>query len=159
MLNMVFCISNMSYEITSVIIIEQTRYIVNSKYAIRHIFLERRNMFIEKLEKILREKNLTMNKLAKAIGYSQSATSRWKQGRMPQIDILQKICKYLNVSADYLLDLDETPPPILTDQEQELLEHFRSCSPGEQESILLLAEAGAAKAIEQERSLNLENIG
>lgn len=118
-------------------------------------------MFIEKLEKTLKEQHLTMNKLSKAIGYSQSATSRWKQGRFPQIDVLEKICRYLNVSADYLLDLDETPPPPkLTDQEQELLEHFRSCSPGEQESILLLAQAGAAKADQEKESLNsMKNVG
>lgn len=78
---------------------------------------------------------------------------------MPQIDVLKKICLYLNVSADYLLDLDETPPPILTDQEQQLLEHFRQCSPGEKESILLLANAGANKAEQEKESLNSKIVG
>lgn len=117
-------------------------------------------MFIEKLEQILKERHLTMNKLAKEIEYSQSATSQWKKGRMPQIDILQKICKYLNVSADYLLDLDETPPPpTLTDQEAELLDHFRQCKPDVQKSIKLLASSGAQEALTQEESLILKNIG
>ncbi len=116
-------------------------------------------MYYENITKVLKEKNLTLNKLAKEIGIAQSPTSRWKKGIMPNADTLIKICKYLNVSADYLLDLDETPPPILTDQEQKLLEHFRSCSPGEQESILLLAQAGATKADQEKESLNLENIG
>ena len=78
---------------------------------------------------------------------------------MPNTDALIKICKYLNVSADYLLDLNETPPPILTDQEQELLEHFRQCSPGEQQSILLLANAGANKAEQEKESSNSKNVG
>lgn len=116
-------------------------------------------MFYEKLNKKLKEKELNLNQLAKAIEINQSGTSRYKKGGYPSVEALIKICKYLNVSADYLLDLDETPPPILTDQEQELLEHFRSCSPGEQKSILLLAEAGAAKNEREETSLNLENIG
>lgn len=117
-------------------------------------------MFVEKLEIILKEKHLTMNKLAKAIGYSQSATSQWKKGRMPQIDILQKICKYLDVSADYLLDLDETPPPpILTDQEKELLEHFRQCDPGTQKSVCMLASSGAAEQLSKETSFNSKNVG
>ena len=47
-------------------------------------------MFIEKLEETLKQKHLTMNKLAKAIDFSQSATSQWKKGRMPQIDVLKK---------------------------------------------------------------------
>lgn len=118
-------------------------------------------MFYENLEKILKEKNLTLNKLAKGTGIAQSPTSRWKNGTIPNGETIIKICKYLNVSADYLLDLGETPPPPkLTDQEQELLEHFKSCSPGEQQSILLLAQAGAAKAEQEKESLNsMKNVG
>jgi len=116
-------------------------------------------MFYEKLEQLLKEKHLTLNKLAKGAGFAQSPTTRWKTGTMPNAETLVKICKYLNVSADYLLDLDETPPPILTDQEQELLEHFRQCSPGEQQSILLLANAGANKAEQEKESLNSKNVG
>lgn len=116
-------------------------------------------MFIEKLEMLVKENNLTMNRLAKNAGFSQANTDRWKKGSMPNTDALIKICKYLNVSADYLLDLNETPPPILTDQEQELLEHFRQCSPGEQQSILLLANAGANKAEQEKESSNSKNVG
>ncbi len=116
-------------------------------------------MFYEKLEQLLKEKHLTLNKLAKGAGFAQSPTTRWKTGTMPNAETLVKICKYLNVSADYLLDLDETPPPILTDQEQELLEHFRQCSPGEKESILLLANAGANKAEQEKESLNSKIVG
>lgn len=116
-------------------------------------------MFYEKLEQLLKEKHLTLNKLAKSAGFAQSPTTRWKTGTMPNAETLVKICKYLNVSADYLLDLDETPPPILTDQEQDLLEHFRQCSPGEQQSILLLANAGATKAEQEKESLNSKNVG
>lgn len=115
-------------------------------------------MFIEKLEMLVKENNLTMNRLAKNAGFSQANTDRWKKGSMPNTDALIKICKYLNVSADYLLDLNETPPPILTDQEQELLEHFRQCSPGEQQSILLLANAGANKAEQEKESSNSKNV-
>lgn len=116
-------------------------------------------MFYEKLEQLLKEKHLTLNKLAKGARFAQSPTTRWKTGTMPNAETLVKICKYLNVSADYLLDLDETPPPILTDQEQELLEHFRQCSPGEQQSILLLANAGANKAEQEKESLNSKIVG
>lgn len=116
-------------------------------------------MFYEKLEQLLKEKHLTLNKLAKGAGFAQSPTTRWKTGTMPNAETLVKICKYLNVSADYLLDLDETPPPIITDQEQELLEHFRQCSPGEQQSILLLANAGANKAEQEKESLNSKIVG
>ena len=91
-------------------------------------------MFFEKLEKLITQKNISMNRLAKNAGFSQTSTDRWKKGGLPSADALIKICKYLDVSADYLLDLDETPPPILTDQEKKLLEHFRQCDPGTQKS-------------------------
>ena len=117
-------------------------------------------MFIEKLEIVLKEKNITKNKLAKAIDYSQSATSQWKKGRVPQIDVLQKICQYLHVSADYLLDLtDETPPPELTQEEQDLINDFRECDSGTRKSIQLLASSGAAEAKAQETLLNSEIAG
>lgn len=117
-------------------------------------------MFYDNLDKILKKKNLTLNKLAKGTGIAQSQTTKWKKGFVPGSEILIKICKYLNVSADYLLDLDTgAPPPILTDQEQELLEHFRQCSPGEQQSILLLANAGANKAEQEKESSNSKNVG
>lgn len=117
-------------------------------------------MFIEKLEKLLKERHLTMNKLAQGIGYSQSATSQWKKGRMPQIDVLKKICEYLNVSADYLLDLEDAdPPPVLNDEELQLINNFRLCDSGTRENIHTLASAGAEKAKQKEISLNLKNIG
>ena len=114
-------------------------------------------MFYEKLEIILKDKNLTMNKLAKGCEIAQSQTSKWKKGFIPGSEILIKICKYLNVSADYLLDLDETPPPPkLTKQEEELLDHFRLCDPGTRKSIELLARSGAEEALRKEKSVNLE---
>lgn len=117
-------------------------------------------MFYEKLKLELEKKHTNLNQLAKATGINQSATSRYKSGGMPNIEVLIKICKYLNVSADYLLDLDETPPPpTLTDQEAELLDHFRQCKPDVQKSIKLLASSGAQEALEQETSLILKNIG
>lgn len=117
-------------------------------------------MFFEKLEKIVKEKEINLNQLAKNAGFSQASTDRWKKGSMPNTDALIKICKYLNVSADYLLDLDETPPPPqLTDQEQELLDHFRQCKPDIQNSVMLLVSSGAIKAEQEKESLNSKNVG
>lgn len=116
-------------------------------------------MFIEKLETELKRKNLTMNKLAKEAGFAQANTDRWKKGSMPNTEALIKICKYLNVSADYLLDLnDEAPPPDLSDQEKELIALFRECDSGTQNSILLLARSGAEQNKSKETSLNSKNV-
>ena len=117
-------------------------------------------MFYKKLEELVKERNLTMNKLAKNAGFSQTGTDRWKKGSMPSCEALVKICKYLNVSADYLLDLDDTPPPPnISDREAVLLEHFRLCKPETQGNIELLASSGAEEALKQETSSRLKNIG
>lgn len=117
-------------------------------------------MFYQKIEQEIGKRKINLNQLAKGAGIPQSGTSRWKKGTMPSCEALIKICQYLNVSADYLLDLDETPPPpALTDEEKKLLNHFRQCSPGEKQSILLLANAGANKAEQEKESLNSKIVG
>lgn len=111
-------------------------------------------MFYEKLEKLVEEKKINMNKLAKNAGFSQASTDRWKKGSLPNTDALIKICRYLNVSADYLLDLEEEAPPPITNQERELIEAFRECDSGTQKSILMLARSGAEEKQTQEKLLN-----
>ena len=118
-------------------------------------------MFYDKILKLMEERNIkNPNQLAKKVGISQESTVRWKNGSMPRTDALVKICKYLNVSADYLLDLEDSPPPpVLTELEAGLLEDFRQCSPERQQIILETARAGAEDAKLKEKSLNLQNIG
>lgn len=117
-------------------------------------------MFFEKLDRLVKEKNITMNRLAKDAGFSQANTDRWKKGSMPNTDALIKICKYLNVSADYLLDLeDEAPPPQLTIQEQDMINNFRLCDSGTQRSIELLARSGAEQALQEKSSNSIKTAG
>lgn len=117
-------------------------------------------MFYEKIEKELKARKMTLNQLAKGAGFPQSGTTRWKNGSMPGTEILIKICKYLNVSADYLLDLeDEAPPLIISDEEKELILQYRECDSGTRKSIKTLASTGAAEAQEEKRLLDSKNIG
>lgn len=117
-------------------------------------------MFLEKMEKLLKENNLNWNKLSKICEFPQSSTTRYKNGTLPTADVLRKICKYLNVSADYLLDLEDSPPPpVLTELEAGLLEDFRQCSPERQQIIMETARSGAEDAKLKEKSLNLQKIG
>lgn len=117
-------------------------------------------MFYEKLEKEIEKRNINLNILAKETGISQPTTNKWKNGGLPGANALIKICKYLKVSADYLLDLDDSPPPPhLSDQETELLEHFRLCKPEIQEFIIGSVKSAAQETLRQETSLELKNIG
>ena len=118
-------------------------------------------MFYEKIKKIMAENNIeNLFQLSKAVGIPETGTRRWESGTIPAAKTLVKICKYFNVSADYLLDLDDTPPPpMVTEQERELLEDFRQCSPERQQIIMETARSGAEEARIKEKSLNLKNIG
>lgn len=117
-------------------------------------------MFIDILEKTLKEKNITFNKLAKETGIGQSSTDRWKKGSYPSIDKLVKICDYLNVTSDYLLGRDDNPTPNRTDrltkQEQELLENYRALDDRAKEFIFEMAAREAEKVKQQEKSSNLK---
>lgn len=102
-------------------------------------------MFIDILQEELKKRNLSLNKLSKELNFSQAATSRWRHGSYPSIDVLADICKYLNVSADYLLELEPKPPDLLTPDEEFLIECYRSADQEGQELICQMAKREASR--------------
>lgn len=121
-------------------------------------------MFSEILEKELKKRKITLNRLAKEAGFSQSQTSKWKQGLLPGTEILIKICKYLNVSADYLLDLTPpTPPPNkmeqLEEQETILIEYYRTADNRGKEYIIETAKRESNRTDTKEKELSDLKIG
>ena len=64
------------------------------------------SIFSERLKELRMEKGISMTELAKEIGVSAIAVSRWERGlQTPNIDYAVAIAKFFNVSADYLLGL------------------------------------------------------
>ena len=60
----------------------------------------------ERLKLLRKEKGVSQAVVAKAIGITLSAYSNYEQGiREPSIQIIIALCRYYNVSADYLLGL------------------------------------------------------
>lgn len=63
--------------------------------------------FAIKLKELREEKGLTQKELAKEIEQAQSAVCYWEANeREPNITALKKIACYFNVTADYLLGLE-----------------------------------------------------
>ena len=61
-----------------------------------------------RLKELRKEKNLSQKIVADAIGISLSAYSNYEQGiREPSLEIFARICKFFDVSADYLLGLKD----------------------------------------------------
>lgn len=61
--------------------------------------------FIERLERLLVQKNLQRKDLAQFCNISLNGISTWKiTGTIPRADIAIKIAKFLNVSVEYLIN-------------------------------------------------------
>ena len=66
------------------------------------------NKFSERLKEVLKDRGVSQLALAKKIGMSQGVVNNYCTGkREPTLDVLIKICKALNESADYLLGLED----------------------------------------------------
>lgn len=65
-------------------------------------------IFAERLKELREEKGLSISQLAKEIGVSAIAVSRWENClRTPSIEILRILCIYFKISADYLIGLTD----------------------------------------------------
>ena len=61
-----------------------------------------------RLKELRLEKGLTQKQVAEQLGISSTCYSGYEQGyREPDLKTLIKICKFFEVSADYLLGLKE----------------------------------------------------
>ncbi|MFR5876651.1 MAG: helix-turn-helix domain-containing protein [Eubacterium sp.] len=64
-----------------------------------------------KLRDLRIDKDITQTQLAKILGVKQAAISKYELGlREYKIEDLIKLCKFYNVSADYILDLPKDLP-------------------------------------------------
>ena len=63
----------------------------------------------EKLRQLRRKKGLSQEAVAKELGISRQAVSKWETDiAQPDLDNLKKICEILDISADELLDISCT---------------------------------------------------
>ena len=61
-------------------------------------------IFSQRLLELREKRNLNQRDLAKGIGMTQAAISRWEKNiQIPDIESLIKLCRFFDVSADYLL--------------------------------------------------------
>lgn len=63
-------------------------------------------MFYQKYIAICRDTGQTPNGVAKRLGISSGTVSGWKRGCQPNLDTLNKICKFFDVSPAYFTDSD-----------------------------------------------------
>lgn len=65
-------------------------------------------IFCERLKELRLENDLTTKQLGKILGVGDASISRWENGiNTPSIEHLYNIANYFNVSADYLIGLED----------------------------------------------------
>ena len=64
--------------------------------------------FAEKLKTLRLENGLSQKDVSSALGMTRNAFTNYEPAiREPSLETLKKICRYFNVSADYLLGLED----------------------------------------------------
>lgn len=81
---------------------------------------EVRNVFVPRLRQARRDARLTQADIAKRIGASQGAVSRWFSGNaLPESAYIPALARELRVTTDWLFGLDDREPNEI------IKEHFR----------------------------------
>lgn len=109
--------------------------------------------FMERVERILKEKRLTQKELAEDLGLRRPTLSDWKKnGAVPAGDICLKIADYLNVSVEYLISGKEAG---LGTEERALLGQWSKLSAEQKDTIQILLDKWEADRKAREKKENL----
>ncbi len=94
--------------------------------------------FIDRLEKVLKDKGISKTELAEKNGIRRPTISDWKKnGAVPSGDVCLKIAKYLGVSAEWLISGEETKDCIPA-EEKKRLAMLRELTPEQRHTIDVL---------------------
>ena len=89
-----------------------------------------------KIKELRNQNNVTQDNLAKAVGISTQAVSKWENGGLPDIELLPSIAKYFNVSIDFLFDI---PSNNLENTKENLINYILNF-PSQKERFFTLME-------------------
>lgn len=104
--------------------------------------------------------NSKPNPVAKELGFSSGVVTKWKNGSIPNGEMLLKIADYFDVSVDYLLGRSDSPEMDIKkeaaqidslsrdEKESEVIHLYNQLSPARQERALL----ALYREIEQQRT-------
>ncbi len=77
----------------------------------------------DKFEKLCSSMGKKPNPVGKEIGVSSATVTKWKNGAVPNGEILLAVADYFNVSTDYLLDRTSDPTPAPRRRKKDIREH------------------------------------
>lgn len=104
--------------------------------------------FTERLKELRHERDVTQAKLGQYLEVGYTAIANYESGRNePSIDTLVKIAKYFDVTADYLIGLEEKQERdfSITKREAELLEAYSKLQEDQKGILLDLVQSMLSK--------------
>ncbi len=73
-------------------------------FCVIHKYME----LCERLKELRHEKGLTLKQVSSALQITLNAYANYEYGiREPSVDIIKRLCKFYNVSSDYLLGIKD----------------------------------------------------
>ena len=104
--------------------------------------LRARVLFGQRLNKLLRSRDMNQNELAKILDVSESTVGKWVLGKsMPRtMGLVQKIADYFGVGKSFLL---ESAPPVVKPVKEEYSQHEKDIL-----SAYRAAPAGTKKIVD-----------
>ena len=109
-----------------------------------------------RIRDVRRERSLTQDQLATAVGVSRSAVAQWETGRAGQVTTnLTRIAVVLDVGVEFLMYGDDkrAPAEARLGDELALLRLYRECAPDDRQLLLRTARRlanGARREAEPE---------
>lgn len=67
---------------------------------------EGEKLIYERIRKLCKERNISIYRLEKELGFSSCSICKWKSSS-PSVDKLRKVADYFQISVDYLLEIDK----------------------------------------------------
>lgn len=97
------------------------------------------NNFGKRLTELMNTKNITNTQLTELAGISKNNVGNYKNGQIPNANILYKLSQILGVSMEYLIAGKEAKD--LTPEEQTLVNYYRKADDRGKRNILRTAES------------------
>ena len=83
-------------------------------------------MFSDRVKLLREASKLSQVQLAQKVGVTKQTVSNWENDNiLPSVEMLIKVCKYFNVSTDYMLGIDDKTYIEVTGLSLEIVKHIQ----------------------------------
>ena len=97
---------------------------------------------IERIQKMLDEKNIKPSKMSKDLGFSSGLFSQWKSGlQKPSASKIKKIAEYLGCSIDYLVGNENDGTKLYSNISEEDINMLNSLKTEDREVVRALMKS------------------